>query len=87
MIRSKEELKVLFKKFDSDTSKRSWGMRLLLATDQWFNVAIWNGSQDETISSHISRLQKKGKSNWANDIICCLLQKLEYNHCKNSLGE
>jgi hypothetical protein len=28
-----------------------------------------------------------GTSNWFEDKLCCLLNKLEYNHCSNSLGE
>lgn len=30
-------------------------MRFLLVLDQMGNVLFWNGSQDETISSHIGR--------------------------------
>lgn len=81
---SKEEL---YAKFDSDVTNRSRFNRLLLATDQWFNVLIWNGSQDETISSHIHRRQEQGKSTKFDDFVCCMLSKLEYNHCYKSRGE
>lgn len=86
-MRTPEELKVLFVKFDKDVATKSRIIRLMLATDQWFNVLLWNGSMDETISSHISRRQTAGKATWFDNKVCCLLQKLEYNHCNKSLGE
>ena len=52
-----------------------------------FNVILWNGSQDETISSHIHRRIESGKANWFDKKICCLLKKLEANHCYESRGE
>jgi len=67
-------------KFEDDTSKRSRIMRLLLVLDQLGNVVFFNGSQDETISSHIGRT---GKAKW----LCKILQKLESKHCLKSLGE
>ncbi|MDX1809727.1 MAG: hypothetical protein R3331_09325 [Sulfurospirillaceae bacterium] len=84
---TQEEKKVLFAKFDEDVAKRSKAMRVLLVLDQTFNVLVWNGSQDETISSHIGRLKAEGRATWFDKKICCFLQKLEYNHCKNSEGE
>lgn len=43
----------LIEKFDNDMQKRTRLMRFLLVLDQMGNVIFWNGSQDETISSHI----------------------------------
>ena len=86
-MRSKEELEILFAKFDRDVQKRSRLMRFLLVLDQMFNVVLWNGSQDETISSHIHRRIESGKANWFDKKLCCLLKKLESNHCAKSLGE
>jgi len=68
------------KKFENDTKKRSRIMRLLLVLDQLGNVVFFNGSQDETISSHIGRT---GKAKW----LCRILRKLESKHCLKSLGE
>ncbi len=79
--------KTLFNKFDKDMKERSWIMRFLLVLDQMGNVVFLNGSQDETISSHIARKQDKGESNWFLDGICCLLSKIERNHCQKSKGE
>ena len=45
----------LMEKFELDVKKRSRLNRFLLVLDQMFNVILWNGSQDETISSHIHR--------------------------------
>lgn len=81
---NKEEL---IKKFENDVKKRSRLMRFLLVLDQTLNVLLWNGSQDETVSSHIGRRIKDGKSTWFDRRLCCLLRKLEANHCIKSLGE
>lgn len=70
----------LIAKFENDVKKRSYFMRLLLVIDQLGNVLFFNGSQDETISSHIGRT---GKAKW----LCKLLRLLESEHCKKSLGE
>ena len=86
-MRSKEELEVLYSKFDKDVEKRSRWFRFLLALDQMLNVIFWNGSQDETVSSHIGRRIREGKATWFDKKLCCLLKKLEDNHCNKSLGE
>ncbi len=77
----------LIKKFENDVKKRSRFMRFLLALDQLGNVLLWNGSQDETISSHIHRRIESGKATWFDKKLCCLLKKLEDNHCAKSIGE
>lgn len=82
-----EERKVLYAKFDRDVSKRRRIMRFVIAIDQLFNVLFWNGSQDETISSHIGRRKLDGVATWWDNKVCFLLGKLEYNHCHKSLGE
>ena len=84
---TKKEQEVLFKKFDRDVKKRSRLLRLLLATDQWFSVLLWNSSQDETISSNIHRRQKANKANWFDNKVCYLLKKIESKHCLKSVGE
>ena len=86
-MRNKEELDILFAKFDRDVQKRSRFMRFLLSLDQMGNVLFWNGSQDETISSHIHRRIENGKATWFDKKLCCLLKKLENNHCYESRGE
>ena len=77
----------LYQKFNNDITKRSRTMRFLLVLDQMFNVLLWNGSQDETISSHIHRRQLNGTATWLDKKICCLLKKLESEHCLKSVGE
>lgn len=86
-MRTEKELQVLYTKFDKDAAKRKRWFRLLLVTDQFFNVLLWNGSQDETISSHIGRRIAKGEATWFDKLLCRLLSKLESEHCKKSLGE
>ena len=79
--------KTLIEKFENDVKKRSRIKRLLLVIDQLGNVLFWNGSQDETISSHIHRRIESGTATWFDKKLCCLLKKFESNHCEKSLGE
>lgn len=81
---SKEELIL---KFEKDMKKRSRIMRFLLVVDQMLNVVLWNGSQDETVSSHIGRRIKEGRATWFDKRLCCFLKRLEHNHCAESIGE
>ena len=83
----KVKKKLLVTKFKKDMVKRSRLMRLLLVLDQMGNVLFWNGSQDETISSHIGRRIEDGTATWFDKKLCCLLSKLEDNHCHKSKGE
>lgn len=78
---------VLVQKFENDVKKRSRLFRFLLVLDQMFNVIFWNGSQDETVSSHIGRRIQAGNATWFDKRLCCLLKRLEHNHCNESLGE
>lgn len=78
---------IMIEKFKRDVEKRTRGMRFLLVLDQMFNVLLWNGSQDETISSHIGRRIQAGNATWFDKRLCCLLKRLEHNHCNESLGE
>ena len=79
--------KTLIEKFENDVKKRSRIKRLLLVIDQLGNVLFWNGSQDETISSHIGRRIKAGKATWFDKKLCCFLKKFEHEHCDVSIGE
>ena len=78
---------VLIQKFENDVKKRSRLFRFLLVLDQMCNVIFWNGSQDETVSSHIGRRIQAGNATWFDKRLCCLLKRLEHNHCNESLGE
>ncbi len=77
----------LIKKFENDIKKRTRLMRFILVLDQMINVIFWNGSQDETVSSHIGRRIDKGVATWFDKKLCCFLKKLEDNHCSKSIGE
>jgi len=74
-------------KFIEDTKKRSRVKRFVLVLDQMLNVLLWNGSQDETVSSHIYRRIRDGRASWFDKKLCWLLRKLESKHCLKSLGE
>ena len=86
-MRTQEELDILYAKFDMDTVKRSRVFRFLLILDQMMNVLLWDGSQDETVSSHIHRRQTKGTATWFDNKLCWLLNKIENSHCMASRGE
>ena len=79
--------KDLIQKFENDKQKRTRLMRFILVLDQMANVVFWNGSQDETVSSHIGRRIEKGEATWFDKKLCCFLKRLEKNHCNKSLGE
>jgi len=77
----------LINKFENDMKNRTKGRRFLLVLDQMLNVVFWNGSQDETVSSHIGRKIEKGTATWFDKKLCYFLKKLENNHCIKSKGE
>ena len=79
--------KVLIEKFENDVKKRHYLLRLALVVDQFFNVLLWNGSQDETISSHIGRKIATNKANKIDRFVCWFLNKIENQHCIKSKGE
>ena len=77
----------LIEKFENDVKKRHYLLRLLLVADQFLNVLFWNGSQDETVSSHIGRKIENGNANRFEKTLCRILHFFEAEHCKKSLGE
>lgn len=74
-------------KFENDMEKRNRFYRFLLSIDQMANVLFWNGSQDETVSSHIGRRIADDRATWFDKVLCKLLIKLEAKHCLISRGE
>ena len=62
---------------------KGYSFRLLISIDQYFNT-IFNGSEDETISSRAGKLQYNKK--WAT-YLCWILNKIEKDHCKKSIEE
>lgn len=86
-MRTEKELEVLYSKFENDVKTKSRWLRAMIAFDQLVGVLFWDNSQDETISSKLHRKKEQGKSNWFENKLCCLLSKLEYNHCYKSRGE
>jgi hypothetical protein len=54
---------------------------ILIAIDQFVNT-IFGGDPDETISSRAGK-QRKTKL-WAR-ILCCILDKIDTNHCADSI--
>ena len=81
------EREEFIKKFEEDVRTKSRLRRFLIAFDQMLNVLIWNGSQDETISSHIARRIEVGRAYKIEIYICKFLRLIESQHCKKTLGE
>lgn len=82
-----ESLQKIWDKFDEDIAKRPYWLRAIIAFDQFFNVLLMNGSQDQTISGHIAKKQYEGTNKWYHDLICKGLRKLEAKHCWLSRAE
>lgn len=61
---------------------KSYGRRVAVAIDQLFN-ALFNGDEDETISSRAAKARLKGKR-WGC-VLCRFLDWLDPNHCTNSI--
>lgn len=61
---------------------KSYGRRVAVAIDQLFN-ALFNGDEDETISSRAEKARLKGKR-WGC-VLCRVLDWLDKDHCKNSI--
>ena len=74
-------------KFEYDMEKRNYFHRLALVFDQFFNVLLWNGSQDETISSHMGRRIAAGKANRVEKWLCGVISMVVKSHCEKALGE
>lgn len=65
---------------DETLSARAW--RLAVSVDQTAN-AVFNGNEDETISSRAGR--HKDEEKWAC-WLCWLLDHIDQNHCEKSIG-
>ena len=63
------------------------GRKLAVSLDQLANTVL-NGSMDETISSRAGRaIRDNDKRNtWWACPLCYVLDKLDKNHCKKSIG-
>jgi hypothetical protein len=49
-------------KQEHDVPKEGYVHRVLVAFDQFMNVAVFNGHADETISAHSARAAEQGKT-------------------------
>jgi len=67
--------------------KHSYILRLLISIDQFFNVLLLNGNEDQTISGRVGyRSYKTGKWYWlALEKIINTIFFFHDNHCKNSI--
>ncbi|MDH3324068.1 MAG: hypothetical protein OEL89_00355 [Candidatus Peregrinibacteria bacterium] len=62
--------------------KKAYLWRILLSIDQFFNVLIFNGYEDETISSHAGK--KRHRKKWAC-LLCKILDFVDKKHCAKSI--
>jgi len=68
---------------DKDCKLCKYIWNILIAIDQFFN-ALLGGDPDETISSRAGK--RKDTQLWAK-CLCWLLNKLDTQHCKESIEE
>jgi len=68
-------------------SDKPYLLKILIASDQFLNVLLFNGSHKETISSNIARQIDSSIATKFQYSICKILRKLESKHCIKSLGE
>lgn len=61
------------------TPRKAYWLRALLGLDQLFNVVIFNGDEDETISSNFG---KRSGGNWVRKFIDMWFGK---GHCERSI--
>ena len=66
---------------------KPWALKLLLCVDNFFNVLLLNGNEDQTISGRVGhRAHKSGKRKWL--VAQWIINKLfwfDENHCYNSI--
>lgn len=65
---------------------KKWFWNILISIDQFSNVLFW-GDPDETISSRIGKMERDGRGNFVTKPICSLLNKIDPNHCEESIEE
>jgi len=66
---------------------KSYPLRVVIAVDQFFNVLLLNGNEDQTISGHVGyKAQMSNAYTWriAEKIINTLIW-FDPNHCFNSI--
>lgn len=62
------------------------GADLLISIDQYVNV-IFLGDPDETISSRLGKKILDGRADWFHKYVCKELDKVDKNHCLDSIEE
>jgi hypothetical protein len=58
---------------------------LLIAIDQFFNVALFNGYPDETISSRLGKHVAKHDNCPFCNLVCKFLNLFQKDHCVKSI--
>jgi len=66
---------------------KPWVLRLAIAADQFFNVLLFNGSEDHTISGHVgyNALRLKSRRWLAAQKIINTLFWFDKDHCRKSI--
>jgi hypothetical protein len=63
--------------------KKPWPYRIALSFDQMLHVLLFNGDEDETISSRAGKAARKGRL-WAR-CFCWLLNIVDKGHCEKAI--
>ena len=62
----------------------SYGWRVLLSIDQFFNT-LTGGDPDETISSRMGKAVERKQDCLFCSLVCKMLHFIDKNHCKESI--
>lgn len=66
-------------------NKKPYWLRLLVSIDQFFNVLLWNGNEDQTISGHIGYKIEDGTATWFDKLIAKGLHKIDHDHVSKNI--
>jgi len=67
--------------------RKSYPLRALIALDQFLNVALFNGNEDQTISGHVGyKSLTKHTLQWVvAEKVINIIFFFDANHCYNSI--
>lgn len=63
---------------------KRWFWNILISIDQMANTFLW-GDPDETLSSRMGKMVKKGTAGKVEKTLCEVLDKIDDNHCEESI--
>lgn len=68
------------------TRLKKWFWNILISVDQLANTILW-GDPDETLSSRMGKMVKRGTAGDVEKGICNVLDGVDKDHCENSIED